>query len=92
MDVSVAMQHHLGAESPEIPEIVEAVTGYVARRIVERERALAADEGLLLRGSLRDARSRRARWRTFRAFLFGLVLGIAAVVGTLALLVSHLRG
>jgi hypothetical protein len=81
------------AESPEIPEIVEAVTGYIARRIVERERALAADEDLLLQGSLRDARSRRrARWRTFRAFLFGLVLGIAAVVGTLALLVSHLRG
>ena len=81
------------AESPEIHEIVEAVTGYVARRIVERERALAADEGPLLRGSLRDARShRRARWRTFRAFLVGLVLGIAAVVGTLALLVSNLRG
>jgi len=81
------------AESAEIPDIVEAVTGYVARRIVERERALAADEGLLLQGSLRDARSRRrARWRAFRAFLFGLVLGIAAVVGTLALLVSHLRG
>jgi hypothetical protein len=81
------------AESPEIHEIVEAVTGYIARRIVERERALAADEDLLLQGSLRDARSRRrGRWRTFRAFLFGLVLGIAAVVGTLALLVSHLRG
>jgi hypothetical protein len=81
------------AESPEIPEIVEAVTGYIARRIVERERALAADEDLLLQRSLRDARSRRrTRWRTFRAFLFGLVLGIAAVVGTLALLVSHLRG
>jgi len=81
------------AESPEIREIVEAVTGYVARRIVERERALAADEAPLLQGSLRDARyRRRARWRTLRAFLFGLVLGIAAVVGTLALLVSHLRG
>src|SRR6202043_1051035 len=57
-----------------------------------RERALAADEGPLLQGSLRHARARRrARWRTFRAFLVGLVLGIAAVVGTLALLVSHLR-
>jgi hypothetical protein len=81
------------AESAEIPDIVEAVTGYVARRIVERERALAADEGPLLQDSLRDARHRRrARWRTLRAFLFGLVLGIAAVVGTLAFLVSHLRG
>jgi hypothetical protein len=81
------------AESPEIHEIVEAVTSYVARRIVERERALAADEDQLQQGSLRHARARRrARWRTFRAFLVGLVLGIAAVVGTLALLVSHLRG
>src|ERR1700709_203788 len=42
------------AESPEIHEIVEAVTGYVARRIVERERAPAADEGPLLPGPPRD--------------------------------------
>ena len=78
------------AESPRSAEIVEAVTKYVARRIVERERALAADERLLLQEPVRDARSRRrARWRAFRAFVFGLLLGIAAVVGTLALLVAQ---
>jgi len=35
------------AESNDIPEIVEAVTHYVAARIIERERALAEDEGPL---------------------------------------------
>src|SRR3954449_11698135 len=33
------------AESYDIPEIVKAVTRYVARRLVERERALADDTG-----------------------------------------------
>ena len=80
------------AESPDIAEIVEAVTAYVARRIVERERALGADEDRLLQGSLRDARARRARRRSFRSVLLGLLLGIAAVVGGLALLVSYLGG
>jgi hypothetical protein len=80
------------AESPEIREMVEAVTKYVARRIIERERALAADERPLLQDPVRDARfRRRARWRAFRAFVYGLLLGIAAVVGTLALLVLQLR-
>src|SRR3982074_3273324 len=37
------------AESPEIHEIVEAVTGYVARRIVEGEPAPPAHRGPLLR-------------------------------------------
>ena len=35
------------AESNDIAEIVEAVTHYVAARIIERERALAEDEGPL---------------------------------------------
>jgi len=38
---------------------------------------------------VRDARWRRKmRWRWFRAFLYGLILGIAAVIGTLALLIA----
>jgi hypothetical protein len=81
------------AESSEIHEVVEAVTRYVARRIIERERALAADDRTLLQDTVRDAHARRrARWRAFRAFLSGFLLGIAAVVGTLALLMSQLRG
>ena len=33
------------AESYEVPALVEAITRYVARRLVERERALADDAG-----------------------------------------------
>ncbi len=72
------------AESAEPDEIVDGVTKYVARRIIERERALAADDGALKLEPVRDARwRRRMRWRAFRAFLFGLLLGIAAVIGWL---------
>ena len=78
------------AESPEIDEMAEAVTKYVARRIVERERALAADDRMML-DPARDARSRRrARWRAFRVFVYGLLLGIAAVIGTITVIVMHL--
>ena len=77
------------AESAEPEEIVEGVTKYVARRIIERERALAADDRPLLQDPVRDARWRRKmRWRAFRAFVFGLILGVAAVIGTLALLIA----
>ena len=78
------------AESAEPHEIVEGVTRYVARRIIERERALAADERPLRQDPVRDARwRRRMRWRAFRAFVYGLVLGVAAVIGTLALLIAR---
>jgi hypothetical protein len=78
------------AESPEIDEIVEAVTKYVAHRIIERERALAADDRPLRLDPGRDARFRqRARWRPIRAFIFGLLLGIAAVIGTIILLATQ---
>jgi hypothetical protein len=77
------------AESAEPAEIVEGVTKYVARRIIERERALAADERPLQQDPVRDARwRRRMRWRAFRAFVYGLLLGIAAVIGTLALMIA----
>jgi len=76
------------AESPEVRELVEAVTKYVARRVIERERALAGDDRALLLDPPRDVRSRRrARWRAFRAFVYGLLLGIAAAVGTIALMI-----
>src|SRR5579872_2454668 len=39
------------AESHEIPDIKQAVTTYVARRLVERQRALEADPDLLARVS-----------------------------------------
>ena len=78
------------AESAETEEIVDGVTKYVARRIIERERALAADDRPLLQEPVRDARwRRRMRWRAFRAFVYGLLLGIAAVIGTLALMIAR---
>jgi hypothetical protein len=79
------------AESPEVGEMVEAVTKYVARRIIERERALAAGGPPTL-DPARDPRSRRrTRWRAFRAFVYGLLLGVAAVAGTIALILAQLN-
>ena len=82
----------INAESAETEEIVEGVTTYVARRIIDRERALAADDRPLQQGPVRDARwRRRMRWRAFRAFVYGLLLGVGAVIGTLALLISKMH-
>jgi hypothetical protein len=66
------------AESIEITAMGEAITHYVASRMVERERALSGDDGSILSKSMRHAARaarRRDRWRTIRAFLFGLVVG-----------------
>jgi hypothetical protein len=64
-------------ESPEIPEIVTAVTRYVARRMIERERAIAGDDG----PAFDTSRARRKRnWgRALAAFALGVAIGIAAV-------------
>jgi len=69
------------AESYELPEMVQAVTRYVARRLVERERALtddAANGNAVARKILRMERGRQ-RWRAFRTFVFGLIVGVAAL-------------
>jgi hypothetical protein len=74
------------AESPETEDIAEAVTKYVARRIIERERALASDEHAL-DGSARAAASLwRRRWRTIRVFVLGLLVGFLAFVAALWLI------
>jgi hypothetical protein len=68
-------------ESHEIADIVQAVTDYVARRIVERQRALDEDPEFIQRvaqsAALRERR--RRRWRAFGAFAFGFVLGLASL-------------
>lgn len=67
------------AESYDVPEMVQAITRYVARRLVERERALTDDAGRnVAQTVLRDTRRRR-RWRSVRAFIYGLVVGIGAL-------------
>jgi hypothetical protein len=73
------------AESDKIDEIVAAVTRYVARRLVERERVIAGDTELVARDLLIDAVGRKRRRRRFVAtLLLGLVLGFLA--GCVALL------
>ena len=70
------------AETAQIDDMVESVTKYVAQRIIERERALA-DGSLPVLGDLRqEARShrRRRRWRAARAFVFGLLAGLATLI------------
>ncbi len=79
------------AESHDIPDIVRAVTGYVARRLVERERALEDDPDFLGRvGAQEAARERRRRRRRgVGAFILGFVLGVMALV--LAVFILALR-
>jgi len=69
------------AESANVPEIVDAVTKYLAQRIIERERALA-DGALPMRDLKQEARieRRRRRRRAIGAFLFGLIVGFATLI------------
>ena len=68
------------AESGDIPEMAAAVTRYVARRLVERERVLEGDSALIAHDELMAAaRRRRRRWRVVLAFMFGLFVGAAGL-------------
>jgi hypothetical protein len=80
------------AESGDVPEMVAAVTGYVARRLVERERMLEGDSPLIAQDELlRAARRRRRRWRLFLAFIVGLLIGTTSLF-TLAWFVARHLG
>jgi hypothetical protein len=78
------------AESHEVPEMVKAVTDYVARRLVERERALDDDPDFIGRIGQREAarERRRRRRRAFGAVVFGFFLGLITLV-LIALLAGH---
>lgn len=69
------------AESFEPADIVSAVTRYVARRLVERERALTDEPALLNVRARRDAAimRRRRHWRAFGAFILGLLVGVLGI-------------
>jgi hypothetical protein len=70
------------AESYEIPEMKAAVTRYVARRLVERERALSDDapfgEGSMMKQV--EHEQQRGRVRALRTFIYGLIVGVIALV------------
>jgi hypothetical protein len=76
------------AESLHIPEIVQAVTKYLAQRLIERERALA-DIGTPLSGDLRreaNFERRKRRRHAIQIFLFGVLAGAAILVAAALLL------
>ncbi len=82
---------HVLAESTEIGDIVQAVTTYVARRIVERQRALDEDPEFIQRvaRSVAERERRRRRWRAVGAFVFGFFLGLLGLFTAGVLIVSH---
>ncbi len=71
------------AESADVDEMARAVTQYIARRLVERERVIAGDTELAARDRLIDAVSgRQRRRRMLLMLLIGLILGAAIGAGT----------
>jgi hypothetical protein len=69
------------AESQNIPEIVDAVTKYLAQRLIEREHALAAEEPPGIRDVREEARLERKKKR--RRALWAFVLGVVSGIGLL---------
>ena len=80
------------AESHEIADIVKAVTGYVARRLIERERALDEDPEFITRIAKPEAARtvRRRRRGRLGALALGFVLGVIALLLVTLLLASRL--
>src|SRR5262249_8912787 len=75
------------AESYEVPAILQAITRYVAGRMVERERVLSGDAtGGVAQSVLRRLRNQR-RGRAVRTFIYGLAAGVA-ILFALAMLTN----
>jgi hypothetical protein len=75
--------------------MVEAVITYVARRLIERERALAEDAKPILRAAPVDLRTishAAHRRRIWSAFLFGMLTGALAFAAGLWIVASRLHG
>jgi hypothetical protein len=66
------------AESAAAGDIAEAITKYVARRMIERERALANEERVPVRPL--PLLQRRQFWRGARNLILGVVIGVAVVL------------
>ena len=65
------------AESHDVPVIVDAVTGYVARRMIEREHAMVATP--MVEPVVEEAPPKRRGG--FGTFVLGFLLGAAALFG-----------
>lgn len=67
------------AETYDVPEMVQAVTRYVAQRLVERERALADDAaaGIASAQKVMQQERRRRRRHAIGTFIYGLIAGVA---------------
>lgn len=63
------------AESHDVSVIVDAVTGYVARRMIEREHAM------MVTPAAEPAVEKKPRRRGFGMFVLGFVLGAVALFG-----------
>ncbi len=70
------------AESHEVADLVQAITTYVARRIVERQRALDEDPEFIQRvaKSVAERERKRRRWRAIGAFALGFCLGLLCLL------------
>jgi hypothetical protein len=64
------------AESHDVPVIVDAVTGYVARRMIEREHAMVATPV-----AAEPVVEKKPRRRGFAMFVLGFLLGAVALFG-----------
>jgi hypothetical protein len=64
------------AESHDVPVIVDAITGYVARRMIEREHAMVATPA-----PAEPVVEKKPRRRGFGVFALGFVLGVLALFG-----------
>ena len=82
---------HVLAESHEIPDIVQAVTQYIARRLIERQRALATEPDYLSRAAPSDVeRFRRGRrWRAFGALALGFLIGVVTLFAVALLMATR---
>lgn len=81
------------AETYDVPEMVQAVTRYVARRLVERERALTDDAaaGIASAQKIMQQERRRRRRHAIGTFIYGLIAGVALLV-ILALITGNSAG
>jgi hypothetical protein len=64
------------AESHDVPAIVDAVTDYIARRMIEREHAMVATAA-----PEQPKAAAKPRRRGFGMFVLGFILGAAALFG-----------